>query len=36
MSKMAVRADRRMETKMVTRGRRGIERRRRMMVVRWI
>jgi hypothetical protein len=36
MSKMAARADRRTETKMVTRGRRGIERRKRMMAVRWI
>ena len=36
MNKMAAMADRRMENKMVTRGRRGIERRRRMMGVRWI
>jgi hypothetical protein len=33
---MAARADRRTETIMVIRGRKGIERRRRMMVVRWI
>jgi hypothetical protein len=36
MNMMASMADRRTETKMVTRGRRGIERRRRRMVVRWI